>query len=535
MAFSNCIVMARMNRLCFSAIGDLLPFIPLYMKQLGLTSVEAGIIYGTIPFITFFIRPFVGILADKLHRHKLVLMVCCLLTGLFYMLLLVIPSKKMSQTIEIRTNIHCNLQDSFISDCVKTEKDGSRSSSCPLVLTDYANLTMGLRNTSKISCLANCQFALPGAYTTRVCFLPGVRPYNERKCVDIWVSSNSNSQVKFKFTNMSDIMDREVIRDQTNWEYMRCRDYDLKGVEYENIFYWQMLCDRQLTLNCILQCNHHVDNGCDVKIKEMGATFWAFIALYFLANVAFAPIMSLTDSIAYDILGKKKHHWGHQRLWGTIGFSMFAVTSTFLMEILRKENTEMNYSISFYLFGALCIMSAVASWTLQFSEELVCSKIIKTGLQLLKHAEILIFFIFVTICGIFNGAIETFLFWYLNGMENTPVIFGLSLLVNCVSETVLLVFAGKVIKKIGQIPCLYMALCAYGLRFLGYSFLTNAWYVLPIEILHGVTFGFMWAGVTSYCSIIAPPGMSATIQGLLSGIHFGLGEYNFYYHNSFLY
>jgi hypothetical protein len=58
-----------------------------------------------------------------------------------------------------------------------------------------------------------------------------------------------------------------------------------------------------------------------------------------------------------------------------------------------------------------------------------------------------------------------------------------------------------------------------------FTMVTNAWFVLPIELLHGLTFGLMWAAATSYGSIITPPGMSGTIQGLISGVHFGFGNY----------
>ena len=83
--------------------------------------------------------------------------------------------------------------------------------------------------------------------------------------------------------------------------------------------------------------------------------------------------------------------------------------------------------------------------------------------------------------------------------------------------------SGVIIKHVGAVPCLYMAMLAVALRFLGYSLLSNPWVVLVIEPLHGVTFGIMWAAASTYAAMIAPPGMSATIQGLVSGVHFGIG------------
>ena len=87
----------------------------------------------------------------------------------------------------------------------------------------------------------------------------------------------------------------------------------------------------------------------------------------------------------------------------------------------------------------------------------------------------------------------------------------------------LLFASGVIIKHVGAVPCLYMAMLAVALRFLGYSLLSNPWVVLVIEPLHGVTFGIMWAAASTYAAMIAPPGMSATIQGLVSGVHFGIG------------
>ena len=55
------------------------------------------------------------------------------------------------------------------------------------------------------------------------------------------------------------------------------------------------------------------------------------------------------------------------------------------------------------------------------------------------------------------------------------------------------------------------------------SILPAAWMVLPVQLLHGLTFSLTWAAGVSYARQISPAGMSATAQGLFSGIFFGLG------------
>ena len=65
------------------------------------------------------------------------------------------------------------------------------------------------------------------------------------------------------------------------------------------------------------------------------------------------------------------------------------------------------------------------------------------------------------------------------------------------------------------------------LRLLVYSLLSNPWHVLYAEALHGVTFALMWAAVANHANAIAPVGLSASVQGLVGSMNFGIGECTF--------
>ena len=68
----------------------------------------------------------------------------------------------------------------------------------------------------------------------------------------------------------------------------------------------------------------------------------------------------------------------------------------------------------------------------------------------------------------------------------------------------------------------------FGLRFILYSVVSNPWFFLPIELLNGFTFGIFYAVMTSYASIVAPPGGQATVQGIVGAAFEGLGEKSYY-------
>lgn len=59
----------------FAGLGAILPFLPLFYKQLGLPAKQAGIISGIQPFISFVFTPMWGALSDKTKRGKLVFVI----------------------------------------------------------------------------------------------------------------------------------------------------------------------------------------------------------------------------------------------------------------------------------------------------------------------------------------------------------------------------------------------------------------------------------------------------------------------------
>jgi len=144
------------------------------------------------------------------------------------------------------------------------------------------------------------------------------------------------------------------------------------------------------------------------------------------------------------------------------------------------------------------------------------------------------------IVGILTSIIWQWLPWFLwdladtlaetescNKVDHTTwltLLLSLVMGIQCFAGEVPMFFlSGWVLKKLGHINTMTMVLAAFGLRFLLYSFLTDPWMSLPIEVLNGITFGIFYATMASYAHIIAPPGMEATMQGVVGAAFEGAG------------
>ncbi|WAQ98189.1 MFD6A-like protein [Mya arenaria] len=496
----------------FAGQGAILPFIPVYMRQLGLSATETGIIYGVMPFVAFFVRPLIGVLSDKIQNHKAVLIVCVLLTGVLYNLLLLTPTKQTHDNSAHAITVHmqCSHDDSFIRDCMVAH------GGCEIGFKQ----ALDANNFTEISktCVFQCSVERDSIKAGSTCFTADVGTLSGVTCGSVVMTScfkvtlRAYSQMKFR------------------WEIARIEathaDYDLKNLTFNGTNYWQLLCESETVFNCNFHCTPEINQKCMSTISsddKLSETFWIFLIIFLFCNIAISPVKNLIAAIAYDILGEKRGSWGRQRLWGTVGYIIFAVASTFVMDAISQNTNNVDYSVSFYIFLALLISSCVVGYFLKLSENIHCGQLFKNILGLLKYPKVVVFLIAMACYGIMNGVIEAFLFWYLIMLGASQKILGLCLVFQCVPEIIMLQFAGKIIKRIGHMSCLHIACFGYAIRFFCYSIIPGPWYVLPVELLHCLTFALMYAAASSFASEISPEGMSATAQGLVGGLYFGFG------------
>ncbi|KRZ69875.1 Major facilitator superfamily domain-containing protein 6 [Trichinella papuae] len=193
-------------------------------------------------------------------------------------------------------------------------------------------------------------------------------------------------------------------------------------------------------------------------------------------------------------------------------------------------------------------------------------------------------FLFVTWwMGFGVGLVFCFLFWHLQDIGGSPSLYGLASVINHVSEIGAYFFSFRLINRIGHARVLYVGLIANVARFLYISWLRDPWWVLPFEfiqvidlvfpasagiksiviidhwsiskkssditvgdfeeqleqffnemsmscrklvalLIERLTHAAVWAAATSYISLATPPQFKSSAQGLLQGLHHGLGR-----------
>ncbi|GFO42618.1 major facilitator superfamily domain-containing protein 6 [Plakobranchus ocellatus] len=169
--------------------------------------------------------------------------------------------------------------------------------------------------------------------------------------------------------------------------------------------------------------------------------------------------------------------------------------------------------------GAIPFGSAEASYSDQpfFGKWLAVMKLLMTY----QYMSVLFISWFM---GFGIGIIFTFLFWHLQDLGGSPTLFGVASVINHISELLAYYLTGSLIVRYGHVKVLYAGLIGNICRFMYISLLRHPWWVLPFEFVQGLTHAAVWAACCAYITHAIPVELRSSAQGILQGLHHGLGR-----------
>lgn len=229
-----------------------------------------------------------------------------------------------------------------------------------------------------------------------------------------------------------------------------------------------------------------------------------------------SPIMALVDASTLEWLGKRRNLYGRFRVWGAIGWGVAAPLAGWLIQ--SSDVVWAFYAYILLLFGGL-----IVTWFLPIRETAGQGPF-WAGVRLIAgNRRWLLFLTIVLISGMCMTIVSNFMFLYMNDLEVSKTVMGLSLTFATLSELPVLFYSDRLLGRWGSRGLLLVSLGAYVARFVLYSLIREPWMFLAVQLLHGPAFSAMWVAGVSYADSMAPKGLAATAQGLFSGVLFGLG------------
>jgi len=245
-------------------------------------------------------------------------------------------------------------------------------------------------------------------------------------------------------------------------------------------------------------------------------TFSGLLLLVMVYAFFIAPIIPLMDNSVLALLGTRKAEYGRLRVWGGLGW---AVAATLLGPVLQRAGL----SWAFYSFLLFMFATFIVAWQLPVLPG-AAGQAYRAGLRiLLTSPRFLLLLAVALVYGVSLSIFLNYLFLYLEALNASRTLMALSLTTATISELPLWYVTHRLMQRWGINRMLAIALLAMCIRAFAYAVITIPWLVLPINLLHGVSFALLWAAGVASADAIAPPGLGATAQGLFAGMVMGLG------------
>ncbi len=242
-----------------------------------------------------------------------------------------------------------------------------------------------------------------------------------------------------------------------------------------------------------------------IAILVMAAVFYFFTS----------PIGGLGDSLAQRRADELGVSFGSIRTWGSIGFATSSLIVGALLDIVGIEYILWPYL--FFGFMALFVVFRLTDVTVD--PDPIQIKDVK---ELLSNKPFLLFLLFMMFLTISHRTNDSFIGLYIEQLGGTEGLIGLAWFVGVASEALVFAFAHRWFQKFHPLVFVIIAGALYTIRWFIYALLENPTYIIPLQVLHGLTFGVFYLAAFEYITRLVPRLLQSTGHLVFYSIFFGL-------------
>jgi len=188
--------------------------------------------------------------------------------------------------------------------------------------------------------------------------------------------------------------------------------------------------------------------------------------------------------------------------------------------IYAKQNINgifgLYFLIAMILFSAVFLIPQVSGH--QSKEKKV------SFLVLLRNYELVLLLIYSTILQVTLGFFYSFFGIYLKDMGGDNGLLGWAMFISAIFEVPFLLFANRIINRLGTRNALVLSGGVMALRWFLLHVIKNPFWVLPVQMLHGLSFIVVSYSMATYINQKVPMELKASGQALFGFLSMGVAR-----------
>lgn len=245
--------------------------------------------------------------------------------------------------------------------------------------------------------------------------------------------------------------------------------------------------------------------------------FASLLPLMALLAFAVVPVGPLLDSYGVTVSERLGQSYGRLRVWGSLGFMVMVLVVGRLMGDRVSSLVLVAYAVCLVL--TFLFVAGIPPLAERRPRSLV------GGLRDITRNRPLMLLLLVAYLLSSGGAIMyIFLGIRIQEIGGSANIVGVAFALSAVSELPVVAFGGWLLHRLGAIRLITVALCVYIVRFTAFSTISEPEWMLPVQLLHGLSFGAFLMASVPLAHRLAGIEHAATAQALLTAMSFGFGS-----------
>lgn len=276
-----------------------------------------------------------------------------------------------------------------------------------------------------------------------------------------------------------------------------------------------------------------ISNDTDNCVQQESVPFtteqsYTFPLLMTFRLVGFISTDAMSTLIDVCGLTTSQNHGGdfaRQKLWGPGSMIVIPFICGIMVDLVSQHLGYPDDSIAFIIGGLITLAAIPLILKLDVVTVKNTNSLKTTAKKVVGMIDLDIFILVQIIVGMCYGFHADFLPVFIhNDLIGSKTMIGIVLSINGIGTMVILSLGKIVIQKLGEAHTVIVGLLLYCVRFLFFYFIENPWILLATEFFEGFSGYISFVAGSYYCVSVSPPGMLASLNGIVYAAVFGLGR-----------
>lgn len=244
-----------------------------------------------------------------------------------------------------------------------------------------------------------------------------------------------------------------------------------------------------------------------VILSQTDTIAWLYVVMV-AYNFFFTPINGLNDSLTLLTIRRTGKSYASFRVWGSLGFAFSSLAFGTILHAVGVEHTILftigTISLSLCIAFFLKDRSGGSSGAISFSG----------FFDIIRQPRLLLFLALIFTMSFAHRTNDGFLALTMRELGASDTVIGWAWTASSLSEIPMFFWLSKNGHRFKELPLLMIASFFYAVRFFLVSIVSDPLWIIPLQLMHSVTFGIFLVTALRYIQQLIPDQFRATGQAI---------------------